>query len=358
LKINITEVILKQYGITFIGYNFFMPLHSNCVDVTISFDNCGICSVRFDFYVDKPIGTNDLIDELIITCNLTDLILFDFIKDDLIKNTKINRDILEKHMVYSIISSNNPKNCLKNLRMSKKELFGISWKYPEYCYAAENMVKKIIENNIPIQEEDILTITTQTTLMIFPGVDDEYINERIMAIEMFWIQRHLLKKIDFRLGKIFDDINHQIMQGDLKAAIKTIRATKIGMQSDLDAYRNTIISVNHSFSLLFETLNHVFNLEKHYNFVQEKMNSCEDIYKGLYSEQQNITTENIQWIVIIIGSFTFVITLVFDIVYNKNISVNQSLNAFTIVIVLSLFLSYSGKRILSLWMKRQLKSNS
>lgn len=356
LNINVLEIILKVNGITWNDYGLYKPFYSDLVDVTISFDNCGIGSARFDFYIENSIGVDELIEELIITCKLADEILFQYLKDDIIKNTKIHEDILEKHMVYSIISSNSPNNCTRNLCMTPKELFGISWKYPDYNYANENMVQKVIRNNIPIQEDDILTVTTQSTLMIFNDVDDYYINERILAIEMFWIQKHLLKKIDFQIGRIFDDINKDILKGDLKTAIKRIRDTKIRMQSDLDVYRNTIISVTHSFSLLFETLNNVFILDKHYNFVQEKMNSCEEIYSGLYSEEQNSLTENIQWIVIIIGSFTFILTLVVDIIYN-NLSFKQSLNALTIISLISLLLIIIGRKLSAYWMKNQLKQS-
>lgn len=357
LNMDILDVIQDLFRVTPKGHYVYNLLHSNFVDVTISFDNCGIGSARFDFYINRPIGAPDLIYELIMTCSLADEILFECLKDDLIRNTNIRGEILKKHTTYSIISSNSLKNIPKNLCLSKKELFGISWKYPEYSYADKKMIQTIIGNNIPVQEEDILIVTTQSTLMIFPGAPDDYINERIMAIEMFWIQRHLLKKIDFQLGNIFEDINNDVVCGNLKTAINRIRGTKIRMQSDLDAYRNTILSVTHAISILFETLNLVFNVDKHYNFVQEKMNSCEEIYIGLYSEQQNSTTESIQWIVIFIGSFTFILTLVFDIVYTKNLSVTQGLNALIIVISISLILSYIVKKFLNFLMKRRLKGS-
>ena len=45
------------------------------------------------------------------------------------------------------------------------------------------------------------------------------------------------------------------------------------MHSDLEAYRNSILSVTDSFSILFKTLNNVFGLNTHFNFVQSKLNA-------------------------------------------------------------------------------------
>ncbi|MGB9980175.1 hypothetical protein [Methanobacterium sp.] len=356
LGVKLSINILKIMNVISKDYVFYKPLYLNSVDVTVTFDKCGIGSARFDFNISKSVDAPELINALIITCTLADEILFEHLKNDLMENTSLSVDVLEKHMTYSVISSNSINNSPKLVRMDNKEIFGISWKYHEYMYAEDNMIQEIIKNSIPVQEGDIFTITTQSTLMIFPGVDDEYIEERIMAIEMFWIQKLLLKKIDFQLGCIFEYINKDIMKGNLKAAIQKIRNTKIRLQSDLDVYRNTIVSVTHSFLLLFETLNIVFDLNKHYNFVQEKMNSCENIYQGLYSEEQNVLTENIQWIVIIIGSFTLILPMVTDIIYTKDLTFNQARNAGIVVIIFSVILIILLRIILSIWMKRNLKS--
>ena len=83
------------------------------------------------------------------------------------------------------------------------------------------------------------------------------------------------------------------------------------------------------------------------------MSSCRDIYQGLYSEEQNFLMENIQWIVIIIGSFTFVLTMITDLIYD--LSFDKAKYAVLEVIILFIVLIAIVKVLLNVLMYKSLK---
>jgi hypothetical protein len=83
--------------------------------------------------------------------------------------------------------------------------------------------------------------------------------------------------------------------------------------------------------MLFDTLNKVFQLDKYYRFVQEKLNTCNNIYQGLYSEQRNDLMENIQWVVLILGVASIVLIVIGEILFGED-------NTYKIIILLLILL--------------------
>ena len=131
---------------------------------------------------------------------------------------------------------------------------------------------------------------------------------------MFWRQKLLLKKLDYKIIKLFKCINENKSKNSLEDLIKKIKDSQIAMHSDLEAYRNSILSVTDSFSILFKTLNNVFGLNTHFNFVQSKLNACDNIYEGLHDEKRNKLMERIQWIVIIVGIVNIAVFVIIEII--------------------------------------------
>lgn len=299
----------------------------------MSFDNCGIGSLRLDFNVKEEINVDDLIDMFMETCTLSDEPIFNIIKAELEK-TKIKTTLVE-HATYTVISSINNNQCV----YTEEEIFGVAWKYWEYWRANDKLIAKINSNNIANKKDDTLLVTTQSTLMIFFEKDleyiENYIEERVNAIELFWRQKYLLKNLDFKIGNLFKKIDKEVNAGNLDSAINEIKETQVSMHSELEAYRNTKLSVTHSFSILFETLNNVFDLNKHYTFVETKLNACDSIYQGFHDEQRNKLMENIQVVVIFLGVGSILLVLMTDVIYGGTMGPNQKNN---IILTISLFL--------------------
>jgi len=291
------------------------------IKINITFDNCGICSIRFDFEVKKDITTNNLIELFDKSLFLTDKYLLNKIKDDLdktdikffndkndLKIKDIKSDLLKDPMWYTVISSINKEP----VSYPKEEIFGVSWNYEDYNKANCKIINEITSNDISLQEDDTLIVTKQSTLMIFVEVNENYIEDRIIAIEMFWRQKLLLKKLDYKIIKLFKCINDKKTKDNLELLIKKIKKSQISVHSDLEAYRNSILSVTDSFSMLFKTLNKVFELDTHFNFVQSKLDACDNIYEGLHDEKRNKLMERIQWIIIGLGIANIAVLVIFE----------------------------------------------
>lgn len=350
-KIELSEIILKSEGYLIneiaelnseeqsklkeefeSNKKILEQLCSDSVDIILCFDSCGIHSVRFDFNL-EIIETPELIKMLDFTCCLIDDPFFSFLKEDLCANGIISNGLLYEHMTYSIISSTN---AYINPIEKEREILGISWKKEDYEYVNKNILEEITKNDIAIHKGDILTITTQSVFMVFIDLPDEFYNEyvveRIKAIEVFWRQKLLLKKMHFKLDDFIANVKKMKEEIGLESAIKEIYNMQTTIQLELEVYRNTIISVTHSYSMLFDTLNDVFKTRIHYDFVQEKLDTCKSIYEGLNEERRNNLMENIQWIVIIIGLATIILSFLVDVIYGS-ISRNKALNIFSILYI-------------------------
>ena len=83
-------------------------------------------------------------------------------------------------------------------------------------------------------------------------------------------------KEDFELNELIKNVNENNENVGLKSEIKKILKMQITIQSELEVYRNTIISITHSYSM--DTLNEVFKTNNEYKFIQEKLETCKSIY--------------------------------------------------------------------------------
>lgn len=306
-EIKISEIQKSAFDMN--DYDLFSSSFNDIIKVNITFDNCGIGSVRFDFDVIKGVKTDDLIKLIDKSCTLVDSYLFVKIKKNLAK-TDIETELLKDHMVYSVVSSviESP------VSYPKEEIFGIAWKYSDYKSANDQIVDKIISDDVSLQKNDTLIVTKQSTFMIFEDVGKDYVESRLIAIEMFWRQKLLLKKLDYKIIKLFKCINDKKTKENLELLIEKIKLSQISMHSDLEAYRNSILSVTDSFSMLFRKLNEVFELDTHFNFVQSKLNACDNIYEGLHDEKRNKLMENIQWIVIGVGLANIITIVLLELI--------------------------------------------
>jgi len=258
-------------------------------------------------------------------------------------------------MIYSVISST--KATIKPIDKNR-DILGISWKFREYKTIKDDILTEILENDVTIHKGDIITVTTQAVLMVFPDLEDElyhnYVEERINAIEIFWRQKFLLKKMHFKLNYLITNIE-QTKEKSLEKAVDEIQKMQITIQSELEVYRNTIISITHSYSMLLETLketlNKVFKIKNHYNSVQEKLEASKSIYESLNEEKRNILMENIQWIVVLVGMTTIILQLL--IVYYEPIADPKESNL--IIFFIGLILIVGIYFILFKWLFHQIK---
>lgn len=347
------EELKENRIITIEEYNYFSSYCNDIIKVYVIFDKCGICSVRFDFIVKKSINTDDLIELTEKSCCLVDgdvgaNDLFSVIKNDL-KKTDIKTILLKEPMTYTIISSIKEGSDSYPLNYPKNEIFGVSWKYTNYMMVSNTIINDVCSNNIPLFTDDILLVTRQSTLMVFPGDPEDsdlkdYVENRIIAIELFWRQKFLLRKLDYQITDLLEYIKKEETGGNLKSLIKKIKDTQISMHSDLETYRNTILSVNNMFVILFRTLNKIFEVETHFNFVQSKLSTCDSIYKGLHDERRNNLMERLQYIVIVLGSIN-----VFYLLLTENMGINYLLSqnnliflssSLLIIIILCLYLRF------------------
>lgn len=317
-QISLSDILSKSQNTLNDGQrNFIKKFCNDNIEIIISLDSCGVNSARFDFSLD-PIETFELIEITDITCNLIEDSFFPYLKKGLIDNEIIKEDILSKHMIYSIISCTESNIDPFN---SKRDILGIAWKNKDYKTVDDKLLEKIIENDVAIHKKDIITVTPQAVLMVFPSLKDylykNYVEERINAIEVFWRQKILLKKMHYELDDLISNIDKIKEQQGIEFAIKEIQRMQITIQSELEVYRNIIISITYSYAILFDTLNKVFKTKNQYNFVQEKLETCKSIYEGLNEERRNNLMENIQWAVLIIGILALISTTAVGIYANE-----------------------------------------
>ena len=315
LILNIDDI--SQFFENYIKDNVetkFHPFYKSFykINIFLSFDQNGILSIRFDFYSnpEDKIKTPELIKITDETCTLVDEILFPkYMKKKL--ETIINFPesvILKIHETHPIISSINVD--MVNKKYEKHEISGIIWKDLDYEHFDNETIKKISKNEIGLYKKDVIALSAPASLLICEGeeltLEDDYLEERINAIEIFCRQQHLLKKLDVKLDNLIDKYNVETIS-NLKSVIEEIRRTKVNVNSSLEFYRNTKIYGINSFIMLFDTLSEVFGLNKHYNSVQDKLKVCDELYRGLHEERRNKLTENIQWLVVILGSASLLI---------------------------------------------------
>lgn len=319
------------------GYQIY-SYYDDTIFVEVNFDKCKIGSIKFVFNILKPIETPVLIKLLDETCKIIDKPIFNLFKKDL-NHVGIKSEKLTEHITYSIVSGDKliedsyPWN-------KKRELFGIAWNNPNYMEIDAKIVTGVLENNIPIYNDDTFLITTQSTLMLFPTNElEEYVKNRIGAIELFWRQKCLIKKIDFQISELLRNISKPD-EHDFESDIKKINDTQKILNSELEVYRNTVVSVTHTYTILFETLNNVFKMDNHYSFVKAKMEACKRIYQQLYDKKQSIYEKerkdlmyNIQWAVFILGILALVSTVVVG-VYSDELKNPNVRITFVLVLVL------------------------
>jgi len=307
------------------------------ISLILTFGSCEINSLRIDFTLNM-VEVPDLIQIVSGTCKLVDEYFFESIKTDL--ENLIKKRSLSEHMTYSVISSTD---VYFNPIFEEKEILGISWNNAGYKGINQNILEEISRNDVAIFENDHIIVTTQSVLMVLLGVAEEnylnYVTERICAVELFWRQTLLLKRIHFELDEFISELNGKIESDDLGKAITDIQEIQLTIQSELEVYRNTIISVTHSYSMLFNTLNKVLKLSTHYNFIQEKIETIKSIYESLndgrrnkLNDKRNKLMENIQQLVILIGLVTIIVTILINVIFYNLFSVNQKLSIVFIII--------------------------
>lgn len=287
---------------------------SRDVEIKICFDKLGISSARFDFLINQPLETHELIDTAYNTASFVDNLLFPELNSliNLIPNLT-DEKILKVHDTYPVICS---KNFNSNLSIDKKEIAGIISLNKHYLHFNDEIVKKEMENSFYLYEGALIVFGFSATFMLFQDPErftknpDSYIDDRIIALEMYHRQKNLLKKIDTCLDDLIRDLERDSTVNNLKNQMDIIKKTQIEIQSKLEIYRNTRISVKESFITFFDLLNEVFYLDKHYKFVLEKLDACDEIYQGLYNNARNELMEDIQLIVAILGILSLVILFI------------------------------------------------
>lgn len=343
---KLLTIKFKFGAFTLIKYNSYLK---NEINIAICFDQCGINSVRFDFDLKEPVDVPTLIKIVDKTADWADSCLFNRIKNRIVDLFSISTEktLLKVHSTYSVVSSTDANI---NSSIIEKEIFGIIWNIKKYKTANNDLIKKVMENSLPIYQNDIVTIAEPAALMLFPKKKKKYVNERINAIEIHQRQKHLLKKLDFELDEIMKRVEEK-EKINLNSAIEEIENTQIEIQSALEIYRNTRISATTSFIMLFDILNDVFRLNKQYKFIQEKLNACEKIYGELHAEQRNRLMERIEWIVLIVGIDSLILLIITDVIYGGSVSAAQAWNAvipfvsvFTICLILVIYVCKNYKR--------------
>ncbi len=319
---------------------------SRKVNIQFCFDQIGVSSARFDFeIIADSIKTSKLINLTNDTGDLIDIIIFKKLKKDLFKHISYIKDsntIYAVHDTYPIIVSTKFNI---NLKTNKMEIAGISSVNERFLFFSEDIITEKIKNGLSYYKDTLILVGHSATIMLLKRPKrlaknpEKYIEERINAIEMYYRQKFLLKKVDFSLDRLIEDLgtnnnqNHDIKT--LKIKIAKIKNTQIEIESKLDIYRNTRTSVSASFIIFFEILNEIFRLDNHYKFVREKLNACDKMYLGLYNQIRNELMENIQFIVVTIGSLSLILAFI-DMVTGENATLKLILILSFILIILIL----------------------
>lgn len=327
-------------------------ISSNIIDenlnVIICFDLNGINSARFDIKLTSDeIKIHKLIDILNTTGSLIDKVLFVDLKEILNGLLPLSEDevlILAVHDTYSIVVITEIEI---DVYTFKREISGIIWSSRDYNLYSNETIEKITDKTLHFYEKSWISVGLIATLMIFQEIakitpnPEKYIDERINLIEIYWRQKYLLKKQDY----IFDEVIKK-NKINLEFNMDKIKQTQINIQSQLDIYRNTRFSVTASFIIVIDMLTEVFNLDKHYSSVQEKLNVYDSIHQKLYAEEQNRLINNIQIIVVGLGLASLVLVFILDLPFSDEGSIKLILILLSIVIFLIFY-----KRIIKILVK-------
>lgn len=287
------------------------------VDFSFRIDS-GISTIRadFNFEFNHSIDTLKLIKIVREVNGLMDSKIFkDYLLQKFISITKGNFGELnefENYLTYPVIVSTD------NLNLKDRELCGICWRNEKFDIFNDKQVDSILSNDISPYSRSKFVITDVASCLFFPNATKEYIDKRINIIEMFFRQDFLLKRIDDELDELFEDLEKNKNKTSLKKSISKIRKNHYEINENLEIYRNTEFALASMYIMIIDTLTSVFNQNKHYHYIQEKINTCDNVYQGLLNDRQNEIMERIQWIVIIIGVLTLfvgVLTL-YDIKLN------------------------------------------
>lgn len=332
LKINIAEYIdeIKSFSnpkleketynfLNLISESFKNNYLSQYVELKICFDKMGISSARFDFLVNQSLEANELIDTAHNTASFIDIILFPEL-NNLMRSIPdvIEKITLKVHDTYTVISSKS-----YNFE-DRKEIAGIISLNKHYLHFNDEIVKKQMENSFYLYEGALIVFGFSATLMLFQKPErftetpDEYIDDRILALEMYHRQKNLLKTIDISLDNTIRKLESNLRKlestphnlNSLKDQMAIIKKPQIDIQSKLEIYRNTRISTKESFITFFDILNNAFYLDRHYKFVLEKLDACDEIYQEIYADARNELMEDIQVIVAILGILSLVILFI------------------------------------------------
>ncbi len=325
-----------------------ISLFSKDIKVSICFDHFGIASARFDFNIKDKVGNNKLfIDIINRSLDLTDQIIFYELKKEL--RSFLEMDIPDEleHDTYPVITTLDSDI---DIEKCNKEISGIITLNSSYDNFNENTIIEKTKNKISLYKHTAIIVGHAATLMIFNNPDrftknpENYINERINAIEMFHRQKNLIKKLDNDIDELMTELETYSSSNSndinkLENYMKKIKETQINVQSKLEIYRNTRISITTSFVALFEILNNVFNLNRHYEFVLQKLDVCDSIYQGFYNQRNNQLILGIQWFVVLLGAASIVLIMVGEILFGND-SAYKIFSLLLIILLVVIFSKY------------------
>lgn len=296
------------------------------IDFKFRFANSGICTIRadFNFKFNNSISTLELlsiIDDInyFMDFNIFRKYLFDKllrVLDDAFIITQ-NQDVLDDFLTYPVLSSADSH--LNSL--DEKEICGIAWRNHEYEKLNKKMVNTLLENDISPYDTSIFVIAHPATCMFFPEKSQLYLESRIKVIEMFFRQKYILKRIDYNLKSLFNQLKSPKDDLTLKKAITIIEQNHIDVYSNFGIYRNSNFAVADMFSMIIDTFTIVFKQDKEYLAIQENLKTCDSLYHGYVNDRKNEIMEIIQWIILGFGAFTVVSTVLFGAIF-KNIEVD------------------------------------
>lgn len=309
---NITYLIPKNH------VEDFEKIKKYCKDevkVGLTLDKTGIHTIRFEFilYENKQINTPDLIKIAENTCCICDEDLFQELEKDLIN---LLRKIGEKqnsskifsleHATYTITTSTNTNLFAKN---NKSEIAGIAMRNENFEDLSQEIVSKILSNNVSLYKDECLIVTSMGIFIVLDNIDldDDYITDRIFAIEMFYRQNLILKKDNLLLEGLIKDITPMLKK--IQESLIEIQDIQIEVQTELSIYENIMVSVTDSYNMLFGKLNHVLQMDIYYDIIKSKIETSKSIYESLNDNRRNELMKNIQYILIFLGALTIIVPL-------------------------------------------------
>lgn len=357
LSVNVAINLLKFLNLKFLKNSEYLEkkdmenylnIFDFCDDIVfidVNFDKSKIGTMKFTFSILKECSTEDLIHLFDYTSELIDKYFFNILKSDLFE-VGIESELLTKHTIYSVIISNNISKDEDDKEKRKRELFGIAFDHPNYKIIDSTLINKAMKN-VPVFKEDDLVITTVSTFILFPTLKYKCnIDMIVEIIELFWRQKCLLRKIDFQMSEDLTKISETSNTEDYESKIVKTRDTQRTLNSDLEVYRNNLVYGVQYYTIVFETLNSVFKMDKHYSFVKAKMDACMRIFQQLHDKNQSNQERErknllyvIQWLVAVLGILTLISTVIVGI-YSPLL--RDNFENFVIFIVLIIGLAIIG----------------